>query len=99
MPFGILIFVLLVAAAYFVLVLVPRKRARVAQEALLAAVAVGDEVVTAGGLLGTVRGLDGDIVQLELAEGITVRLDRRAIAGQVLPDDEPPATTPGPQPS
>jgi preprotein translocase subunit YajC len=88
MPFGVLIFVLLVFAAYFVLVLVPRKRARVAQAELLAALEVGEEVLTAGGLIGTIKALDGDFVQLQLAENVVVKADRRAIAGQVLPADE-----------
>jgi preprotein translocase subunit YajC len=88
MPFGVLIFVLLAFAAYFVLVLVPRKRARVAQAELLAALEVGEEVLTAGGLIGTIKALDGDIVQLQLAENVVVKADRRAIAGQVLPPDE-----------
>jgi preprotein translocase subunit YajC len=87
---ALLIFLALVAV-YFVVVALPRKRARNAQEALLAGVEPGDEVLTAGGLIGFVRGIDGDIVQLELASGVTVRLDRRAIAGRVLPDEEAPA--------
>jgi preprotein translocase subunit YajC len=88
MPFGVLIFVLLVFAAYFVLVLVPRKRARVAQAELLAGLETGEEVLTAGGLIGTIAELDGDVVQLQLAENVVVKIDRRAIAGRVLPPDE-----------
>jgi preprotein translocase subunit YajC len=88
MPFGVLIFVLLVFAAYFVLVLVPRKRARVAQAELLAGLEAGEEVLTAGGLIGTIAELDGDLVQLQLAENVVVKVDRRAIAGRVLPPDE-----------
>jgi preprotein translocase subunit YajC len=88
MPFGVLIFALLVFAAYFVLVLVPRKRARVAQAELLAGLETGEEVLTAGGLIGTIAELDGDLVQLQLAENVVVKVDRRAIAGRVLPPDE-----------
>ena len=88
MPADVLVFVLVVLVAYFLLVVLPRKRARVAQHELLEALEVGQEVLTAGGLLGTIRELDGDIVHLELADGVVVRLDRRAVAGQVLPDDD-----------
>src|SRR3954452_9607119 len=94
MPFGVLIFVLVVFAAYFVLVLVPRKRARVAQAELLAALEVGEEVLTAGGLIGTINALDGDLVQLQLAENVVVKVDRRAIAGQVLPREAEYAPAP-----
>jgi preprotein translocase subunit YajC len=80
-------------------VALPRKRARVAQAELLAGVEPGDEVLTAGGLLGIVRAIDGDVVQLELATGVTVRLDLRAVAGRVLPDEDAPDPTPQSEPS
>jgi preprotein translocase subunit YajC len=99
MPAGYLVLFLVVMVAYFVLVALPRKRARTAQEELLAGVEPGDEVLTAGGLIGVVRALDGDIVQLELATGVTVRLDRRAIAGRVLPDDDAAPAPSSPDPS
>jgi preprotein translocase subunit YajC len=90
---GYLILFIVVFAAYFVFVALPRKRARVAQQELLASVEAGDEVLTAGGLIGTVRAVEDDIVQLELAEGVVVRLDLRAVAGRVLPDEESPDAT------
>src|SRR4051812_2988691 len=96
---GYLILFIVVFAAYFLFVAVPRKRARVAQEQLLAGVAPGDEVLTAGGLIGTVRAIEDDIVQLELAEGVVVRLDLRAVAGRVLPDEETPELTEPSEPS
>jgi preprotein translocase subunit YajC len=43
-------------------------------------VAAGDEVITAGGIHGTVRRADDDAVDLEIAPSVVVRLDRRAIA-------------------
>jgi preprotein translocase subunit YajC len=94
MPPSVLIFALVVLVLYFVGVALPRKRARLAQAELLAGIEIGDEVLTAGGLLGTVCGLDGEILQLELAEDVTVRIDRRAIAGRVLADDAADATRP-----
>jgi preprotein translocase subunit YajC len=89
MPADVLLFVLLVLVAYFVVVALPRKRARVAQAELLAGLEVGDQVLTAGGMLGTIHALDDDVVQLEVASGIVVRLDRRAVAGRLLPDEDP----------
>jgi preprotein translocase YajC subunit len=85
MPFGVLIFFVIAFAAYFVLVLVPRKRARVTQAELLAGLELGEEVLTAGGLIGTIK---------ELAHDVVVKVDRRAIAGRVLPPDEAEGHTP-----
>jgi preprotein translocase subunit YajC len=92
MPAGILLFVLAAMVGYFVLVSLPRKRARTAQAELLAGIQTGEEVLTAGGLIGVIRELDGDIVHLELAKDVVVRIDRRAVAGRVLPDGPSTAT-------
>jgi preprotein translocase subunit YajC len=43
-------------------------------------VEVGDEIITAGGLHGRVLEDEGDTVRVEIATGVTVTLDRRAIA-------------------
>ena len=96
---GFLILFVVIFAAYFVFVALPRKRARVAQTELLAGVEPGDEVLTAGGLIGTVRAIEDDIVQLELADGVVVRLDLRAVAGRVLPANDPPEPTRPSEPS
>ncbi len=41
---------------------------------------VGDEIVTAGGMHGTVRELGEEELRLEIAPGVLVTLDRRAVA-------------------
>jgi preprotein translocase subunit YajC len=43
-------------------------------------ISVGDEVITSSGIFGTVRRLDDSSAWLEIAEGVTIRVDRRAIA-------------------
>ena len=49
----------------------------------------GDEVLTVGGLYGIVRDIDEeDDLIVEIAEGIQVRIARRAIGGVVKPEDE-----------
>lgn len=42
--------------------------------------AVGDAVVTSSGLYGTIKHLDDQSAYLEVADGVTVRFDRRALA-------------------
>ncbi|HYN30211.1 MAG TPA: preprotein translocase subunit YajC [Dermatophilaceae bacterium] len=74
---SLLIFALpLVLLVY--LMMVQRRRGR-AVSTFQAALAIGDEVVTTSGLLGTVVALDDAIVSLEVAPGTVVRLDRRAV--------------------
>ena len=90
---GFLIIVILFAAGWFVLA-VPARRRRAAHAAMQDSVGVGDEVITAGGMHGIVREIDDDLVQLEIAPAVVVRVDRRAIAAvatevEVEPNDEP----------
>jgi preprotein translocase subunit YajC len=43
-------------------------------------VEVGDEIITAGGIHAVVRETDEDELRVEVAPGIVVTLDRRAVA-------------------
>jgi preprotein translocase subunit YajC len=55
---------------------------------------VGDQVVTSSGIYGTIKHLDDASGWLEIADGVTIRVDRRAIA--MKQTDAPGAGTPGP---
>ena len=56
---------------------------------LLETIGVGKEIVTAGGLYGTVTAVDGDAVRVEIADGVEVRIAKRAVAGVVSEEEEP----------
>jgi preprotein translocase subunit YajC len=82
------VFILLLLAALWLLLIRPAQRRNKAQQQLLAAVEVGDEIVTAGGLYGTITDLADDEVRVQIAQGVEVRIARRAIAGVVSDKDE-----------
>jgi preprotein translocase subunit YajC len=85
------VFILLLLVAFWLLLIRPAQRRQKQQQALISAVEVGDEIVTAGGLYGTVTALEDDELRLEIAPGIEVRLARRAVAGVVSePAEEEP---------
>jgi preprotein translocase subunit YajC len=44
---------------------------------------VGDEIVLTSGVYGTVRGLDEGVANVEIADGVTIRVARGAV-GQVV---------------
>ena len=48
--------------------------------AFASALNIGDKIVTSSGLFGTIRHMDDSSAWLEVAEGVTIRVDRRAIA-------------------
>ena len=71
----------------WLLLILPQRRRAAQHEALVAGLTPGDEVITAGGLYGTVTELGEEDVGLEIADGVEVRVARRAIAA-VLPEED-----------
>ena len=94
-----LIVIVLLLAVMWVLIIRPQKRRQLQQAQLLATVAEGDEILTAGGIYGIVREVEEDSLLVEIAPGTNVRFARRAIAGKVEPDepDDPDATDEAPE--
>jgi preprotein translocase subunit YajC len=84
---GLLILALLFGIFWFVLVRPQRARAREQQE-LIASLEPGDEIVTTGGLYGVITEVDGEILRVEIADGLVVRTARNAVAGIVEFDEE-----------
>jgi len=85
MAFAIIWFVVL-AVAFFLFVVRPQRRQVAARQALIESIVVGDEIVTSGGILGTVRSVDDDLVDLEIATGVVIKVARGAIAQRVPAD-------------
>src|SRR5437016_14072685 len=86
MPVALLYLGILVAA-FLLLIVRPQRRQMAAHRALVASRQVGEEVVTSGGIYGTIRGLDNGTVDLEVSSGIVLRVARGAIAQRVGPDE------------
>ena len=80
----LIIFPLLMVGMYLLLVR-PQQRRMKAQRALIATVAAGDRVVTAGGLIGTIRVLTDERATLEVASGVEVEVLRAAISRTIDP--------------
>jgi preprotein translocase subunit YajC len=78
----------IVAIMYFLMIR-PQQQQRKAHEAMVAALRRGDEVVTAGGLMAKVTKVKDDTeVEVQLAEGVKVRVVRSTIA-RVVNKTEP----------
>ena len=92
-----LLIIVAFAFLYFVLVR-PQKRRQSEQARLLGSLAVGDEVVTAGGIYGHITSIDGDDLMVEIAPQLEVRIARRAIGGVVKGDADEPEETQTEQP-
>src|SRR5215213_3402623 len=86
-----LILPLLLLAMYFLVIRPQQQRIR-AQQALVAALEEGDEVVSSAGIYGRITSLDDEVALLEVADGVELRVARGAIARRIAPaevhDDE-----------
>lgn len=67
----------------WVLLVRPQQQRVRRQRELIASLEVGDEVVTAGGMVGRIVALEGDEVRLEVAPGVTLRVVRLAVNSRV----------------
>ena len=85
----VVVYLVILVAAFFLLVVRPQRRQMAAHRSLVASLETGDEVVTTGGILGTIQSLDDEIAELEVASGVVLRVARAAIARRVPTDIEP----------
>lgn len=75
--------VLMFVVLYFVMIRPQMKKAK-EHKAMIEALAKGDEVATAGGILGKVTKLGEGFIDIEVSNGVEVHLQRSAVV-QVLP--------------
>lgn len=88
---------LIFVAMYFLMIRPQRKKMREAQE-LQRSMEEGDEVITNAGVYGFITAIDGDVIWLEIAENVEIRIARAAIARVIRETEteaEPAAPTGG----
>ena len=74
---------LMIVVFYFLLIRPQQKRAK-EHQALLSRLAAGDEVVTAGGLLGRITEVSDSFITVEIADGVRIKVQRQQIT-QLVP--------------
>jgi preprotein translocase subunit YajC len=85
-------FFLIIILAFVLLWLVvvrPQRKRQNASRQMLADLRVGDDILTAGGVYGTVTRIDEDEVRLEVAPNVEIRVARRAVAAILTEHAEP----------
>ena len=84
LPILLLLFILM-----WFLVIRPQRRRQQEQQRVMDNLSPGDEILTAGGLYGTVQSLLGDDeVRVEIAPEVYVRIARRAVADVLTEEDD-----------
>jgi preprotein translocase subunit YajC len=77
---GPVIVIAIVIALLWVLFAIPARRRQRSHAAMQDEIAVGDEIITAGGIHGIVEEAGEAELRIEIAPGVVVTLDRRAVA-------------------
>ncbi len=80
-------FILILILFYFLILRPQQKQGKERQE-LLKNLKRGDNVITSGGIYGRVLNITGDIITLEIAKGVSVRISRAGITSLASADEE-----------
>lgn len=89
-PLGVLLPFLLLGGLFYFMILRPQQRRQRAQQALVNAVDVGDEIITTAGIYGVITGVDDEegTIRVEIAPGTEIRLLRAGIGRRVTEDED-----------
>ena len=83
-PFSPLIVMVIFFGIFYFIAIRPQMKRAKEHRAMLSQIAKGDEVVTSGGIAGRVEELGESFVALEIAPGVSIKVQKHAI-GAVLP--------------
>ncbi|MCR4818497.1 MAG: preprotein translocase subunit YajC [Fretibacterium sp.] len=75
MLFPLAIFVLI----FYFFIIRPQRKRQKQHDSMISGINRGDQIITIGGFLGTVRDVRDDTFQIELAEGVRVRILKSAV--------------------
>jgi preprotein translocase subunit YajC len=76
MAFAPLVIIMVI---FYVLLILPAQRRQKKTREMLSALKNGDKVVTSGGVFGTIVGIEGDAIQLRIADQVKVKILRSAV--------------------
>jgi preprotein translocase subunit YajC len=98
----IFIFFLVMLVFLYLLLIRPQRQQAKRHQEMLQSLAVGDEIVTVGGIYGEVTAIDDERVQLEIDADVRIAVSRRAIGSKVTPEEsaamaEEPQEAPEPE--
>jgi preprotein translocase subunit YajC len=83
----LIVMVMLLVVMYVLMIRPQRKRQQDAR-ALIHSAGVGDDILTNGGIYGTIVQIEGDDVVVEIADGVKVHMTRQGITAVLPPEDE-----------
>jgi preprotein translocase subunit YajC len=85
-PFGFLLPMVIIFAAFYFLLIRPQQKKQKAHSALVSGLKEGDEILTAGGMLGKITGVSEHYVVVKIAENTEIKMQKSSVS-QVVPKD------------
>src|SRR5213593_2590188 len=86
--FSLIFFLVAMVAVFYFLLIRPQQRRQRQQRSLIESVEVGDEIMTIGGIFGTVQELDDESVTVQVAPNVEIRFVKSAISRKLVYDDD-----------
>lgn len=85
-PFGFLLPMIIIFAAFYFLLIRPQQKKQKAHNELVNNLKSGDEILTAGGILGVITGISEHYAIVKIADNTEVKIQKSSVA-QVVPKD------------
>jgi preprotein translocase subunit YajC len=83
-----LIVMVLLLVVMYVLMIRPQRQRQRQQQSMIDGAGVGDDILTTGGIYGTIVQAEGDDIVVEIADSLSVHMTRRGIAAVLPPEEE-----------
>ncbi len=80
--------IILIGAVMYVVLILPQQRRAKEHRSLLASLQEGDEVLTSAGVYGFIAAVDGDVIWVEVAEGVELKMSKASVANKVVLKDQ-----------
>ena len=78
---------IIIMGIFYVLLILPAQRRQKKTQQMISALKNGDKVITNGGIYGTIVGIEGDAIQLRIADQVKIKILRSAVTG-LQPDSK-----------
>lgn len=79
-----LLFVAIVGVVFYAVLILPQQRRNREHKALLGSLEEGDEVMTNSGIYGFIAAVDGEVLWIEVSEGVELKLAKSSIASKIV---------------
>ncbi len=83
-PFGLLLPMLIIFGAFYFLLIRPQQKKQKAHSELVQALSTGDEVITIGGILGTVTAVSEHYASIKIANNVEIKIQKSSVSA-VMP--------------